>query len=231
VTRADSGTTVSPGLASEYRREFGIDAGLVMNAPPFADLSPTPVGDPIRLVHAGNGVPDRLETMLDAMELLSSPATLDLYLIDQGDGYVPSLRDRYDGSDRVRIHDPVPTDEIVSTLNTYDVGVYVLPPISFNFRHALPNKFFDFVQARLGLVIGPSPDMATLVREHDLGIVTPDFTSAAFAAAVDALTPQQVAEMKAAAAVAAPVLCAERQVGGWSAAVAALLADPPKRSR
>lgn len=226
VTRASSVTTVSPGLVDGYREEFGIDAGLVMNAPPLADLVPTAVGQPIRLVHAGNGVPERLETMLEAMALITSGATLDLYLIDQGTGYVPGLRERYAGSDRVRIHDPVATDAIVATLNAYDVGVYVLPPISFNFRHALPNKFFDFVQARLGLVIGPSPDMAALVREHGLGVVAPDFTPAAFAAAVDALTPERVAEMKAASAAAAPVLCAERQVGGWSDAIHRLLDRP-----
>lgn len=224
VTQADSATTVSPGLAAEYRREFGIDAGLVMNAPPLADLGPTAVGESVRLVHAGNGVPERLETMLAAMDLVRSKASLDLYLIDQGTGYVPSLRERYAGSDRVRIHEPVPTDEIVATLNAYDVGVYVLPPISFNFKYALPNKFFDFVQARLGLVIGPSPDMAALVREHDLGVVTPDFTAESFASAIDALTPEQVAQMKAASDAAAPALCAEQQVTGWFEAVRKLLA-------
>lgn len=223
VTQAASVTTVSPGLAAEYRREFGIDAGLVMNAPPLAELEPTAVGASVRLVHAGNGVPERLETMLAAMDLVRSEATLDLYLIDQATGYVPSLQRRYAGSDRVRIHDPVPTDEIVATLNAYDVGVYVLPPISFNFRYALPNKFFDFVQARLGLVIGPSPDMAALIREHDLGVVTPDFTAESFAAAIDALTPEKVAQMKAASHAAAPALCAEQQVSGWAEAIERLL--------
>jgi hypothetical protein len=222
VTRADSVSTVSPGLASEYRREFGIDAALVLNAPPLADLSPTPVGDPIRLVHAGNGVPDRLETMLAAMALLTSPATLDLYLIDQGDGYVPSLRERYAGSGRVRIHDPVPTEEIVSTLNGYDVGVYVLPPISFNFRHALPNKFFDFVQARLGVVLGPSPEMAALVRRHGFGVVSDDFTAESFARALETLTPQAVDGYKAAAHAVARDLSADAQVQVWADAVASI---------
>lgn len=231
VTRVDSVTTVSPGLAEAYRREFGVEAGLVMNAPPLADLAPGPVGDPVRLVHAGNGVPERLETMLAAMELVRSGATLDLYLIDQGTGYVPSLRERFAGSDRVRVHDPVATDEVVATLHGYDVGVYVLPPISFNFAHALPNKLFDFVQARLGVVVGPSPDMAAVVREHDLGVVTPDFTPAAFASAVDALTVEGVAGMKAAADAAARVLCAERQVGAWREAVEAILGGPPSRVR
>lgn len=221
--RADSVTTVGRGIAQEYRREFGLEAGVVMNAPHHrSDLSPTPVGDPLRLVHAGNGVATRLEVMLTAMDLVTSGATLDLYLIDQGDDYVPSLRRRYADHPAIRIHDPVPTDQVVPTLNSYDVGVYSLPPVSFNFRWALPNKFFDFVQARLALLVGPSPEMAGLVIEHHLGTVAEDFTPQAFAAAVDGLTTDGVAAAKQAADRAAGVLCAEEQVAGWSEPVAAL---------
>lgn len=222
-TRADSVTTVGRGIAQEYRREFGLEAGVVMNAPHHrSDLAPTPVADPLRLVHAGNGVATRLEVMLEAMDLVTSGATLDLYLIDQGDGYVPGLRRRYADHPAIRIHDPVPTDEVVPTLNGYDVGVYSLPPVSFNFRWALPNKFFDFVQARLALLVGPSPEMAGLVTEHHLGTVAEDFTPQAFAAAVDALTADGVAAAKQAADRAAGVLCAEQQVAGWAEPVAAL---------
>lgn len=231
VTRVDSVTTVGTGLAAQYRAEFGIDAAVVVNAPPYAELTPGPVSSPVRLVHAGNAVPSRLEVMLEAMDLVSSGATLDLFLIDQGNGYVPRLRDRFADHPRVRIHDPVPTDLIVTTLSRYDVGTYVLPPISFNFRWALPNKFFDFVQARLALVVGPSPEMAGLVDEHGLGVVTDDFTAASLARAIDALTPEAVEAGKAASHAAARELSAERQVQGWAAPVAALAARagrPPR---
>lgn len=223
-TRADSATTVGQGIAKEYRSEFGLSCGVVMNAPYHRELEPSPVTWPPRLVHAGNGVATRLEVMLEAMDLVTNGASLDLYLIDQGNGYVPSLRERYADGDRIRIHDAVPASEVVETLNGYDVGVYSLPPISFNFRWALPNKFFDFVQARLALVIGPSPEMAGLVEKHDLGAIAQDFTPEAFAAAINALTPEGVAAAKAASNAAASVLCAEEQVHGWAEPVAALAA-------
>lgn len=228
VTRADSVTTVGPGLARQYLKEFGIVAEVVRNAPPYADLAPVPVDRPIRLVHAGNAVPARLEVMLQAMDLVTTDVTLDLYLIDQGSGYVQQLRERFADHPRVRLHDAVPPDEVVPTLNRYDVGVYSLPPISFNFRYALPNKVFDFVQARLGLVVGPSPEMAALVHDHHLGVVADDFTPVGLARALDSLTPDQVTADKAAAAAAAPLLCAEEQVSGWSDAIAALAARGQK---
>ncbi len=86
---------------------------------------------------------------------------------------------------------PVPSAELIETLNDYDVGIHVLPPTNTNNELALPNKFFDYVQARLALVIGPTPSMVEILREHDLGIVTADFEPASLTAALDALTPSR----------------------------------------
>ena len=223
-TRADSVTTVGAGIAREYRREFGIVAGVVVNAPHFVALEPTPVTDPLRLVHSGNAARHRLELILDAMDLVQAPMTLDLYLMPNDPAYLEQLRTRYEASERVRIHPPVAPHELPSTLNAHDVGVYVLPPVSFNHLWALPNKIFDFIQARLALVVGPSPEMAALVRTHGLGVVTEDFTAESLAAALDALTPQDVAAGKAASHEAARELSAEEQVHVWAQAIDALAA-------
>ncbi|AXH95351.1 glycosyltransferase family protein [Ornithinimicrobium avium] len=224
--RADSVTTVGEGIAREYRMRFGIRAGVVVNAPNFVDLEPTPVpqGGPLRLVHSGNAQRHRLDVILAAMDLVTAPMTLDLYLMGNDPGYLEELRTRYAASDRVRLHPPVAPHELPARLNAHDVGVYVLPPVSFNHLWALPNKVFDFVQGRLALVVGPSPEMAALVRRHGLGVVTDDFTAEALASALDGLSGEDVRRYKAAAAAAAHELSAEEQVGGWARAVDALAA-------
>ena len=86
------------------------------------------------------------------------------------------------------------------------------------------DEFFDFVQARLGIVVGPSPEMADLVRSHHLGVVLDDFTGEALAAALDDLDDADVAGFKAAAHAAARKLSAEEQVRGWVRAVDTLAA-------
>lgn len=222
VRRADSATTVGHKLAQQYGTEFGVQCGVVLNAPARADLPEGPVADPIRLVHAGGATPVRLETVLEAMDLVTSGATLDLFLVDSGSGYAGRVRERYANHPRINVHDAVPTDELVSTLNGFDVGIHVLLPVSFNHRYAMPNKLFDYVQARLGVLVGPSPEMAALVREHGLGWVSQDFTPESVARTIDALTPESVREAKAASDRAAQVLCAEEQVSGWAEPVAAL---------
>ena len=225
-TRADSVTTVGEGIAREYRMRFGIRAGVVVNAPQFVELEPTPVAEdtPLRLVHSGNAQRHRLDVILAAMDLVTAPVTLDLYLMSNDPGYLEELRTRYAASDRVRIHPPVAPHELPATLNAHDVGVYVLPPVSFNHLWALPNKVFDFVQGRLALVVGPSPEMAALVRRHGLGVVTDDFTPESLARALDGLTAEDVRRFKAASDAAAQELSAERQVVGWARAVDTLAA-------
>ncbi|TRW47585.1 glycosyltransferase family 4 protein [Georgenia yuyongxinii] len=224
VTQCASVTTVGQGIADEYQRVFGIPAGVVTNAAPYVDLEPIPVGNPIRMVHSGNAMRARgLVELVDAVVRARADVTLDLYLMPTEHDLLDELAVRSAGSGRVTIHDPVPYAHLVGTLNRYDVGVHVLPPVNFNNKWALPNKVFDYVQARLGLLVGPSPEMARMVREHDLGVVTEDFTTEATIAAIEALTPERVAAMKQAAHASAYELSAETQVQGWERAIDALM--------
>jgi hypothetical protein len=76
---------------------------------------------------------------------------------------------------RVHFEPPMPPEQVVPTLSAYDLGIHVLPPLSFNHRVALPNKFFEFMFAGLAICVGPSPEMARVVREHGCGVVVPSF--------------------------------------------------------
>ena len=224
VTRAASVTTVGDGLAREYRKEFGIVADVVPNAAPFHELVPTPVHRPIRLVHSGNARRNRaLGLMVDAVARTRADVTLDLYLMPNDPGYLVELREQVAQVPGVTLHDPVPYVRLVKTLNDYDIGVFVLPPVTFNYAWTLPNKFFDYVQARLGVIIGPSPEMVGLTTEHGLGVVTEDFTADALAASLDTLDPTTVSGWKTASDGVARELSAEQQSHGWVDAVAALM--------
>lgn len=225
VRRADSVTTVGAVLADEYRREFGVQAGVVVNAAAYADRTPQPVHQPLRLVHSGAARRNRsLHVMLDAVRRTSADVTLDLYLVPNDPAYLEELRAAAADLPQVRFRDPVTPGELVDRLADADLGVFVLPPLTFNYLNTLPNKFFDFVQARLGIIVGPSPEMAALVREHGLGIVTEDFSADALARALDDVDDEAVAGYKGATHAIARQYAAESQVVGWADAVDALAA-------
>ncbi|MDD7466158.1 MAG: hypothetical protein PUK59_08060 [Actinomycetaceae bacterium] len=226
VTKAQSWSTVAEGIAQKYLQEFGFRPEVVTNASPYVELHPTAVHSPIRFVHHGVAHPDRqLDVLARAVQESALDCTVDFYLVPTDQKLVQAIEGISKQDERVRVHDPLPTSEIVRTLNEYDCGIYSLPPTSFNNRYALPNKFFDFVQARLGVLIGPSPEMAAYVRRYGLGAVADDFSQAALTRLIDSVTPDCVRSWKQAAHEAAYELSADDQIQKWERAVAALCGE------
>lgn len=210
--RAQGMLTVCAGLAEEYRRMYGVSPMVVLNAPPYQKLEPTPVDAAVvRMIHHGAAIPSRhLEVMIEMMQFLDPRFRLDFMLVPSDPDYLKQLRSRAAIDSRIRFVEPVPMLDIPRFINTYDIGVFLLPPVNFNYAHALPNKFFEFVQARLAVAIGPSPEMARLVEQYAFGVVADDFTPRCMAERLNRLTAQEIAGLKMASDIAARDLCFDR---------------------
>lgn len=225
VPRAAAVVTVSQGIADEYKEVFGFDSTLVVNATPYADLKPGPVGAPLRLVHSGGvAVQRRLDIMIRGVRESSADVTLDLFLVPGESSLMAELKALAGDDPRIRFRDPVPYSDLIQTLNGYDLGLSIFPPTTFNLAWCLPNKFFDFVQARLGEIVGPSPEMKRFVEEYGIGLVLPDFEPSSLARALESLTPEQVTAWKAASDAHATALSSESQGAIWEQLVKRVLA-------
>lgn len=197
-------TTVSDGLASMYHDLVGVRPTIVLNAPPYVriPISRNQEGR-IRLIHHGYADPRRnLERMIEMMDHVDSRFTLDLMLTTDSP-YRERLRRMAAENPKVHWREPVPMHMIAETINEYDMGVYILPPLLLNTKYSLPNKLFEFIQARLGVAIGPSVEMVPFVRDNGLGVVADDFEPRTLAAALNVLTTEDVAGFKRNAEVAA----------------------------
>ena len=203
-------TTVNDSIGELYHKGFGVRTHTVRNAGAFRDLEPSEVQQgKIRLVHSGGAVPGRnLEALIEAVRGLDSTFTLDLYLVPGRDNgrYLDQLRSLIGGDSRITLHPPVTPDELAPTLNQYDVGIYSLPPLTPNHRLMLPNKIFDFVQARLAVVFGSAPETDRLISEHEFGVIAPDASAEAMREALAKLDVEQVRVLKQNAHKAASVL-------------------------
>ena len=213
-SRIDSRTTVARGIAEMYAAENGIaPPALVRNAPPFVDQAPSPVDDArIRMIFHGLASWQRgFEQILEAMEVLSDAFEMTFMLTGNPANIDRLARASAHLGSRVRIVPPVPMPEIAREINQYDLEIMFYPPAGPNVQFALPNKFFEAIQGRLGVVVGESPMMAELVREHGLGPVVNGWTGADLARTLEALTTDDVAGFKRAAQRAAEVLNAEHE--------------------
>jgi hypothetical protein len=232
IPRVAAMMTVGVGIAEAYTLETGVTAAVVTNAPPRHNLIPTSVHDPVRILHHGSAARGRgLEEMVQLAGLLDERFTVDFVLVGGPPGYREELERLAARNPRIRFPDPVPMPNIVAMANEYDIGLYVLQPTNFNRRYALPNKLFEFIQARLAVAIGPSPEMARIVRQYHCGIVADDFEPQTLASALNALDRREIAMLKRASHVAAAELCAESNEATIEEVVEAALERPGPHAR
>jgi len=212
LTRCDAVVTVSDGLRREFLNNFHVHAEVYRSAPFYVDSS-------VRLTSTTNfrmvyhGVANRnrrLENLIKILSLLDERFSLDLILTGNP-RYQQELRKKASGMARVAFPDPVPFEDIIQTIEQYDIGLFYCEPTTFNLKHCLPNKFFEYIQARLMIAIGPSPDMAELVKKYECGVVAEDFSVQSMANALNSLTATDIDAYKWKSHMAARVLCFEKE--------------------
>jgi hypothetical protein len=198
IPRATCMLTVCQGLAGRYRREFGANPLVMLNAPLFEHLEPSPLTPGrVRLIHHGGAMVSRkMERTIEMMRHLDRRFELYFMLVDSNPDYLKRLKELARRTGRTYFLPPVPMPKIPSATNQFDLGVFLLPPVNFNYRHALPNKLFEYIQARLGIAVGPSPEMAAVVRRRELGVVSQRFDPWSLARQLNRLSTDDIMRFK-----------------------------------
>lgn len=213
--------TVAEGIADIYRDDYGLPRpAVIRNVAPYEQLEPSPV-DPERivLVHHGYAAVERgIDIMLDAALLLEPRFEVRLMVLGTSSLSTLEMHPAIT-SGRVTFREPVGVLEVAHALNEFDLEMIFFPPRFPNNEHALPNKFFEAIQGRLGIVVGDSPEIVPFVREYGIGTVVDGWTAADLASAVNALTAEQITAMKKATARAAQDLSAESEGKRFLAAI------------
>lgn len=194
-----SRTTVARGISDLYAEELGIrPPDVVRNSPGFVDQQPSVTSaSEVRLVHHGNAMWARgLKLLVDAVALANDRVSVTFMLT--GSPAVISELEQYAAQlgDRVRVVPPVPIDAVAEEINKYDLEVMFYRPATVNLQLALPNKLFEAIQGRLGLVIGQSPSMMEIVEDFQNGVVVEGWEPADLAAAIDRLDAEKIGAFK-----------------------------------
>ena len=241
IARADAVVTVSEPLAELLQREHHLPRrpAVVENAPVAAPTD-APAGgagapdaggvrglrealglepDVPLLVYSGAVAPQRgLGTCVDALPEL--PGVHLALVAAPGNRHVPGLLQRAADlgvGDRVHVHPYVPAAQVPSFLASADIG---LVPLLHHPNHelALITKYYEYLHARLPVVVSDVREMARATRELGNGEVFPAGDAGALAAAVRTVLAQRD---RYAAAYTPEVLAAHT----WGPQAAVLLAE------
>jgi hypothetical protein len=194
MTKCDWVITVSDGLSRAYKKNFNIDSTVVMSLANYIDLEPViNNNDKIKIIHHGIASKSRqIERMIYMMDHVDERFQLDLMLIKGNLKYWKFLNKLVSERKNVNLLTPVSFSEIVPFTNNYDIGLFLCYPSNFNLKHALPNKFFEFIQARLLIAIGPSIEMKKIVDEYNIGIVADNFEPETLAKKLNSLNSDTI---------------------------------------
>lgn len=227
LPRVDAATSVSAGLAGLYQQNFGVTTEVVRNAADFQDQEPTTVDrNHIRLVHSGTADAERnIIELIDAVETLGTGFSLDLYLLRVPGGHLDEIRERASKVPGVTVHDPVPPESLPNVLNQYDLGVFLYPLKTLSHLYHLPNKFFDFVQARLGLVFSPAPEIESYIEKYGNGVITSGTSAESLVETLKDLTAEQIEAFKVASDTFAHELSSEPDRKIQEAIISRLLSE------
>jgi glycosyltransferase involved in cell wall biosynthesis len=209
IGRADVVITVNDLVGRELVERYKIEPPLiVMNMPTRSGgrVLPLPELPGVVLLYQGALIHER-----GLLELLDVTAQIpEVSLVIMGSGELASaLRTRAEAPDlsgRVRIMDPVSTDDVVAVARSADVGVLPLKPANFNYVISAPNKLFDYMHAGLAIVASDLPFMRATLVECGCGVIFPAGDFEAMAEAIRGLAADPIARaaMRAASLAAAP---------------------------
>ena len=209
--KCDKVMTVSDGHTKKLA-DIGVEAVTVLNAVPYCDAvsCDARTNEVIHLVYHGAAYRRRsLETLINAVKQSKTPCVLHLHLANPDCGYLDELRAVAD--ERVQFHEALEYSDLLVQTSRYDVGMAFFPPHDTTLQHALPNKFFEYIQSRLGILAGPSPEMSMLITKYEIGCVSEGFDEGDLVRTLDGLTRASVELMRAASDLAAKQLCFEAE--------------------
>lgn len=186
-------------IGNEYQRNAGMPEPVVIsNASHFHELEPSSVDpDRVELIHHGLWDPGRgVEKIIDALSLTDHSFHLNLMLINAPIDILRKLATDKGVADRVHFHPAVPQDQVSEFINQFDVEVIFIQPVNKNFQLALPNKLFEAIQGRLAIVSSPLPEVAEIVTEHGVGLVSDGFDPKSLASTLESLSIEDIRRMK-----------------------------------
>ncbi len=193
----DKMITVSSGIQDLYIRQFGITPQIILNTPAYQKTLFYPVeNNKINIVHHGHAIPGRyLEEMVRMIALTDERYLLNFVLVSKDDyKYVDKLKklSQIIAPQKVIFWDPVHPAEIINFIQRFDLGLPLLRVQQMNHVNSLPNKFFDFIMAGLGIVVSPLPAMAEVIDTYAIGKISASQSAEDMASMLNALSNDEI---------------------------------------
>ncbi|MCL7753602.1 glycosyltransferase [Polaribacter sp. Z022] len=165
--------TVCNSIAVYYDKKYDSKFQVIMNLPIKKNVivSNFPFdkkGKKIILYQGAINLGRGLEMMINTMQFLDNCI---LVIVGDGDIYEELILKVKEKklNDRIFFLGKLPPDELHKITPLANLGISVEEDLGLNYRFALPNKIFDYIQAEVPILVSDLPEMKRVVENFKVG--------------------------------------------------------------
>jgi len=168
--------TVCDSIAQIYTEKYGVPFRVVRNVP--VEKSSVQKGkinsgksEKIILYQGAVNIGRGLKQAIMAMKFVSNAQ-----LVIAGDGDIrqelEQLTESRELKNKVQFLGRLSIEDLEKLTPQAHLGLSIEEDLGLNYRYALPNKLFDYIQAKVPVLVTNLPEMAAIVEKYAIGNVT-----------------------------------------------------------
>jgi glycosyltransferase involved in cell wall biosynthesis len=176
-------STVCYSIAMAYQEKYHVPFEVIRNAAEFREKPDNDKGESSEkkiiyqgVLNIGRGI----ELAIDAMEHLEN---IKLLIIGDGD-IVNELKQRVKNrklEEKIKFTGRKSREEVYVYTRQASLGISLEENLGLNYYYALPNKLFDYIQARIPVIVSDLPEMKEIVEHYRIGGILTERTPEALA--------------------------------------------------
>jgi glycosyltransferase involved in cell wall biosynthesis len=177
VPKVNAAYTVCDSIAEIYHDLYKVDFKVVRNLPVYSEvgsISPevTEKSDSSKIIlyqgalNLGRGI----EAAIRSMQYIDGA---ELWLAGDGDLTVQlkQLVEELRLESKVKFLGRLPISKMGEITRRADLGISLEEDLGLNYRFALPNKLFDYIQAGVPVLVSNLPEMKRIVEHYRIGAI------------------------------------------------------------
>lgn len=161
-------STVSQLIANAYFKKYGLRMALIRNFPKRHETIKSPKEGNVLIYQGALNIGRGLPELIKAMPMVKEG---ELLLAGTGDieGELKKLVFDLKLQERVKFLGRVNPNELMEITQKARLGFSIERDLGLNYRYAVPNKIFDYIQAGTPVLYSPLPEVMDLLSDYKIG--------------------------------------------------------------
>ncbi len=169
VPKLTAAYTVNNSLARIFSEKYNVPFTTIRNVPFGKEGAPKSKAEKIILYQGALNLGRGIDLMIDAMKHLPDYR---LWIVGRGD-VEAELQQQAEPfpEGQIVFHGFIPMEKLAELTARASLGLSLEEDMGANYHYASPNKVYDYLQARIPVIVADLPEMKAVVEEFNCGLI------------------------------------------------------------